>query len=133
MAAYSLADAASACGLNRTSILRAIKSGRISAARDQSSGQWRIEPAELHRVFPVAEAHNGARSGAQPRTTPATAELREVRARLAAAEQHLLDMRATIDDLRRRLDAEADERRASQERLAALLPPPQPRSWWRRR
>jgi len=46
---YSLAAAAAATGLNKTSILRAIKSGKISGTKD-TLGQWWVEPAELHRV-----------------------------------------------------------------------------------
>jgi hypothetical protein len=48
----SLAEAATATGMNKSSILRAIKSGRISATRDEL-GQWRIEPGELFRVYPA--------------------------------------------------------------------------------
>src|SRR5262249_56603663 len=46
---YSLGAAAAATGLNKTSILRAIKSGKISGTKD-ALGQWWVEPAELHRV-----------------------------------------------------------------------------------
>jgi hypothetical protein len=41
-----LTAAATATGLNRTTILRAIKSGKISGAKDEH-GEWHIEPAEL--------------------------------------------------------------------------------------
>ena len=53
---YSLAAAAAATGLNKTSILRAIKSGKISGIKD-ALGRWWIEPAELHRVPKPAKAH----------------------------------------------------------------------------
>src|SRR5215813_10981376 len=46
---YSLGAAAAATGLNKTSILRAIKNGKISGTKD-ALGQWWVEPAELHRV-----------------------------------------------------------------------------------
>ena len=46
---YSLGAAAAATGLNKTTILRAIKSGKISDTKDVL-GQWWVEPAELHRV-----------------------------------------------------------------------------------
>jgi hypothetical protein len=36
--AYSLAAAAAATGLNKTTVLRAIKTGKISGARDKSGG-----------------------------------------------------------------------------------------------
>lgn len=48
---YTLTTAAQATGLNRTTVLRAIKSGKISGAKDEH-GEWHIEPAELHRVYP---------------------------------------------------------------------------------
>src|ERR1700730_12983101 len=43
--------AVEAVGMSKTSILRSIKAGRISAGRDEL-GQWAIEPRELHRVYP---------------------------------------------------------------------------------
>ena len=56
MTYYTLGTAAHACGLNKSTVLRAIKAGKISATRDEH-GQWQIDPAELHRVYPpVARA-----------------------------------------------------------------------------
>ena len=55
---YDLAAAAAATGLNKASILRAIKSGKISGTKD-ALGQWWVEPAELHRVAEApARAHS---------------------------------------------------------------------------
>ena len=48
---HSLATAAAACGLNKSTILRAIKSGKVSATKDEH-GQWQIQPVELHRTYP---------------------------------------------------------------------------------
>jgi hypothetical protein len=48
---YTLGTAAKATGKSKTTIHRAIKSGRISATCDQS-GVYKIDPSELHRVFP---------------------------------------------------------------------------------
>ena len=50
---YSLAAAAAATGLNKTSILRAIKSGEISGTKDVL-GHWRVE---LDRVPKLARAN----------------------------------------------------------------------------
>ena len=53
---HTLGTAAKATGLNRSTVLRAIKSGKISATKNEH-GEWQIDPAELHRVFPpVADA-----------------------------------------------------------------------------
>ena len=53
---YSLGAAAAATGLNKTSILRAIKSGKISGTKDVL-GQWWVEPAELQRVPKPGREH----------------------------------------------------------------------------
>jgi hypothetical protein len=48
---YTLGDAAKATGKSKTTLHRAIKSGRISAIKAED-GSYSIEPSELHRVFP---------------------------------------------------------------------------------
>ncbi len=58
--AYSLAQAAEAVGMARSSILRAIKAGKISATRDENN-EGQIEPAELHRVYPAPAAETSRR------------------------------------------------------------------------
>src|SRR4051794_21555285 len=105
---YTLAEAARAIGMQKSTVLRAIKRGTLSAVRDASTGQCIVEPAELHRVYPPIKdtgAGNGASSVHAPlRTDALEAENRELRARLG-------DAHATVDDLRRRLNDEAAERR----------------------
>jgi len=103
---YNLVEAGAAVGKTKSTILKAIRRGVISANRDETTGGWAIDPAELHRVFPlVSKETSGNHSAATE-----TGEIRELRARLD-------DAHATIADLRRRLDTEAEERR----RLTALL------------
>jgi hypothetical protein len=140
---HTLREAAKAVGRDRSTLIRAIRAGRLSANRDDATGAWLIEPAELHRIYPPEPAEGDAErtSGAPGSATAmrpvgrangaqaaAQVEIRELRAQLAAYER-------TVDDLRRRLDAESDERR----RLTAVLadqraaPPPAPapaRRWW---
>ena len=48
---YTIATAAAAVGRNKTAILRAIKAGKISVAKDEN-GEWQIDPADLHRIYP---------------------------------------------------------------------------------
>jgi len=131
--AYTLAEAAKAVHRDKTTLLRAIKSGKLSAVRDAATGGWLIEPAELHRVYPaVIDAAMDAAANAALRSSDAEVEIRELRARLDDKDDQ-------IADLRRRLDAEAEERR----RLTALIadrstapavlhlgPEPPRRSWW---
>jgi hypothetical protein len=65
---YTLGKVAAAVGMNKSTVFRAIKAGKISATRAEH-GQWVIEPAKLHRVYPaVAAGLNG--SGAAHREIP---------------------------------------------------------------
>ena len=48
---HTIATAAAAVGRNKTAILRAIKAKKISVAKDEN-GEWQIDPAELHRIYP---------------------------------------------------------------------------------
>jgi hypothetical protein len=109
---YSLAEAAEATGLNRSTILRAIKSGKISGQRD-ASGAWSVEPVELHRVFPPAEA--------MPKALPQDAQ----------ADALVAELRAQLADMR----AQRDAWQGIAERLALAAPKPAeqpPATAWRR-
>ena len=132
---YTLGEAAKATGKAKSTILRAIKNGTMSASKG-SNGSYRIDPAELHRVFEPNGASNTPSNATQPpvehleqggetadlRLEHAREELdREKRERDRERDQ----MQATIDDLRARLDR-------SEDRVTALLAAPEPkrRSWW---
>jgi hypothetical protein len=47
---YTLRTAAEACGISKTAVHNAIKSGRLSAPKN-NKGEYEIDPSELHRVF----------------------------------------------------------------------------------
>lgn len=49
---YTLRQAAKATGKAPNTIRNAIKKGRISASQDDT-GQFSIEPVELHRIYPL--------------------------------------------------------------------------------
>jgi hypothetical protein len=103
--AMTLAEAASACGVNRSTILRAIKSGRISGQRDESG--WSVEPVELHRVFPPAPAE------AAPKAVPQDAQ---TDALVVMLREQLAEMRA-----------QRDAWQGVAERLTSALPKPAPK------
>jgi hypothetical protein len=46
MPMLSLAEAAKHCGVNRSTILRAVKSGKVSGTRNED-GSWSVEASEL--------------------------------------------------------------------------------------
>jgi hypothetical protein len=133
---YSLTEAALATGHNRSAIWKAIKRGALSASRDMATGRWQVEAAELHRLFPpamprIAEGIPG--NGRETTETPGiTTETAVLRAQLEAERARAAVLEGTVDDLRRRLDAESEERR----RLTAVLADQRPapatprRLWW---
>ena len=55
---YTLGEAARASGKSKPTIAKAIKTGRVSAIR-QPDGSYQIDPAELHRVYPVNSKSGG--------------------------------------------------------------------------
>jgi hypothetical protein len=133
MPAYTLAQAIAATGRSRSALIRAIRSGKLSASRD-ASGAYLVDPSELQRVYPGTG--NGTPPGS-PIDTPRHADL----AALLAAEQAkngvLID---TVTDLRRRLDVATEQlgealqqvRVLTDQRTAPPVPTPVPprRSWW---
>src|SRR3954466_13774140 len=134
----TLAQAAEATGRSRSTLLRTIRKGQISASRDAAGG-FLVDESELSRVFPI-RGHDAADARPLPSLAAALA-------RLEAADARIADKDTTIADLRHRLDEERAERRqttaqlsAAQERIAALLthqgasaasPAAPRRRWWR--
>ena len=51
----SIREGAIATGKAKPTILKAIKSGRLSASKTEK-GEWEIDPAELFRVYPAVTA-----------------------------------------------------------------------------
>jgi len=114
----------------RGTILRAIVSHRISASKTDT-GDWAIDPSELHRVFPpVRNSEDRAGNGAM--THGATAverhETTELRAQIAGLREVSELLRRQLDDVRADRDAWRDQAQAAQR----LLAPPEPpeRKWW---
>ena len=108
--AYSLAQAADAVGTARSSILRVIKAGKISATRDENN-EGQIEPAEPHRVYPAPAAE-----------TSRTDEL-------------IAELRARLEDMRHALattTANAEAWRAAFEREQAQRALPAPSTYVQR-
>jgi excisionase family DNA binding protein len=108
----TIGEAARRTGRDRSTLRRQIKSGKLSAARDEATGAWMIEVAELERLHPLRLE---ADAGATPR--PAPPDL--------ATDALVAVLQRTVDDLR-----------GERDRLLAiiegqrLLPAPR-RPWWR--
>lgn len=127
---YSLSEAANATGKNKTTIQRAIKSGKISATKGDS-GSYEIDPSELHRVFPPFVAQHPESNGTQQkksapenshvdRIVDLEKELAVARERVNGLEAQKEQMTDTISDLRKRLDS-------AEHRVTALLPDDSPK------
>lgn len=97
---YTLGEAAKATSKSKATISKAIKSGRISAHKDET-GTFHIDPSELHRVYPPAVSSDKMET---PTNTYARADIdgtiRELQARLEAAHERLFDKEAVIADLK---------------------------------
>jgi hypothetical protein len=118
---YSLQQAADAAGINKSTVFRAIKAGKISATRDEHN-QWVIDPAELHRVY-APQGGTGKRNG----QSNGTHEVELANQRAAVAEREIALLRETIEDLR----CDRDSWREQAQRLALPAPAPARRSrWW---
>lgn len=113
---YNLVSAAAAAGVNRSTVLRAIKAGRLSAQRDETGG-WQIDPAEFHRVFPPL-----------PLPAPASAQQdqQQTDVQIALLRNLLEDLRRAMEDLRRGqedLRQDRDRWHAAFEAAQRKLPP----------
>ena len=110
----SLKDAAETVGMTKPALFKAIKSGRLSATRDDK-GQYQIDPAELFRVYPP------------PKTEPVTRnpeslqlEIDGLRREIQQRDERFNDMRAQVDDLK------TDRDHWRQQATALLTHQPQP-------
>lgn len=120
----TLSEAAAACGINRSTVLRALKSGKISGTREEA-GAWHVEPVELFRAFPPVASAQAA--------PPAVPQHAHTDALIAQLEEALCDMR------QQRADAVAErdkwrEAFENQQRLTLAAPKPEsakPMTLWR--
>jgi hypothetical protein len=113
-AIFTLNQAAKACGRSKGTISKALASGKLSYLSKDDSG-YRIDAAELFRVFPAKPEASG--SGVQLETSKNTSGNRPLEADIRGLREQIGLLLSERDDLRRRLDAEAEERR----KLTALL------------
>jgi hypothetical protein len=127
---YSLKQAADAVGRGKPAILKAIKSGRISAKKDDN-GQWQIDPAELHRVYPVTATGNSSDTAPGERQeTPENSgigpDIQSLRERLAEKDAMIADLRTERDRLLGIVETQAQQvrRQLTDQR-------PHRRSFWR--
>lgn len=111
---YTLGDAAKATGKSKATISKSIKNGRISAIKDER-GVFHIDPAELHRVYPINVSIEQKETPEETQSERESSGLiRELQARIEAANERLADKEVTIADLR-------DDRDKWRQQATALL------------
>lgn len=117
--ALTLAAAAHLAGIDKSTLRRAVKAGKLSAARDEH-GIWRIEACEVGRLYPLAapeEQRPAAVPEAPTRHAPGD----------AAADALVALLREQLTDMRQDRDAWRDQA----QRLALPGPARKPMTWWR--
>lgn len=130
----TLGQAARLTGTSKTTITRAIKAGRLSAAR-RDTGGYEIDVAELERVYEIKPATPATGDGkgavvhhATPTTSSSATPDVEMLARVAAMEAELRGLKDMVAELRQARDGW----QAQAERVTLALPAPEKRGWWKR-
>jgi len=106
---YTLREAAKAAGKDRATISRALKKGTVSGTKD-AHGQWQIEPAELHRVYPMAQQDNTLRTtdDAQVRNSSLESDNRVLQAEIEAAKGRIEDLEIERDKWHRAFEQQQE-------------------------
>ena len=114
----NLSEAARVSGQSKSTIWRAVNSGRLSVTRTYS-GDYEIDPAELHRVFFSETADKGATTVSVKRDVSVKGDATE----LARAETALqIDRLFQVGELiRNELDNNRDAWRTQADRLRQLV------------
>jgi hypothetical protein len=121
---YQLAAAAKSVGMS--TILRAIKSGRITSRRGEFA-QCRVDTSNVHHVLPAV-----AEQRCEPDAAPGDAapdDLSWRAARIALAEQRLTDLKAMLEEMRTERDAWREQ--AQRLSLPKSTETSSTTSWWR--
>ena len=101
MTKLSLNKAAKEASVAKSTLLEALKSGRMSANQNEK-GHWEIDPAELFRVFPKTS------STEQEKPTPTTQENHEKTSSNSGLATEVKMLREQID----RMDSDRERERA---------------------
>jgi len=109
----SLSEAADAAGISRSTMLRAIKKGKISAVKNESGG-FEIDLSELYRVWPDAAMNKSTKQNDAPKSSDD-----------ASDEATILLLRAQLEAERQLTDELRSDRDAWREQAQRLaLPKP---------
>lgn len=116
----SLSQAAKETGKSKSTINRAIKTGKLSATRHED-GTYSITASELFRAFPIGTATSSEWINTQPQPEPD----RTTEVRIEALEAALQREREINADLM------ADRDHWRQQATALLAAPEKRQGWWK--
>lgn len=121
---YTIGDAAKATGKTKSTISKAIKNGRISALRKET-GEYDIDPAELHRVYPpVSSEQDNASLTGEREETEKIIRIKELEGQLETVRKESSMLRDQLHDLKQ-------DRDHWRQQATALLTDQRPRFWSR--
>lgn len=119
MPELSLSQAAKLSGKSKSTINRAIKSGKISATR-HDDGSYSIDPAELSRAFEMEPKGGSKRSDAEPDETRLLERIEALEAMLNREREISADLKEDRDRWRQQATALLTDQRISRKKS----------SWW---
>lgn len=117
--ALTLNQAAKICSRSKSTLLDAIRSGRMSAPKDDR-GRYIIDPAELHRAFPFQSQNQLPDRSSEPQ--PTSTENRSEPADLALKREIEL-----LREMLGKAESNADQWRVLAERQQTLLEDKRPK------
>jgi hypothetical protein len=124
----SLSEAATAAGIAKSTIWRAIKTGRISATRTYV-GTYEVDPAELFRVFPATPKDGDMKQAAMAIAPVAMAALE---AQIGALKEVSSLLKEQLEDIRKDRDAWRTQAESNQRLLVDARPRRRGLFGWRR-
>ena len=116
---YTLGQASKATGKSKSTISKALKNGTLSAEKGEN-GAFKIDPSELHRVFPANSIKEH-----QQTTDSTTKEHLETAVKVAQLEVRLEAAEKRADDLEQ-------DRNSWRNQANSLLMDKRPKSVWQR-
>ena len=121
----SLNKAAKVCGRAKSTVLEAIKSGRLSAPKD-ARGRYEIDASELHRVFPFKAPEQA--EPASYRTEEPIPTTQDNRPNTKGLEREVELLREMLE----KSETNADHWRKLAERQQTLLEDKRPKGFFKR-
>ena len=128
MSGLTLGEAAKLTGKSKPTISNAVKSGKISGAKDAKTGVFSIEKSELLRVYPEKSSGNTAsKTTASSKGGGAVAELEKKH-----LEQKVAELEARLSKTEDKLEVAEVREREANTRVFALIDDQRPKSMWQR-